>query len=243
MDLPRVRAYYDEFAEGYENERRPNDPVGYHALIDDLEVGIVQRYGEGKDILECGCGTGLLLDRFRTFARSASGIDLSDGMLARAKERGLDVRQGSVTALPYEDESFDVTCSFKVLAHVEDIGRALSEMTRVTRRGGVVLAEFYNPWSFRGALKKLGPAGYVSKSTKESAVFTRFDAPWQIPLSLPPGVVWEASYGVRIVTPFAGAVRVPVLGPLLVRAEHALSATPMAYFAGFFVAALRRRAE
>ncbi len=241
MDLPRVRAYYDEFAAGYEAKRRPNDPSGYHALIDDLEVNIVERYGRGKDILECGCGTGLLLERFAKFGKSAKGIDLSDGMLALAKERGLDVTQGSVTDLPFADESFDVTCSFKVLAHVEDIGKALAEMTRVTRRGGIVLAEFYNPWSFRGALKAFGPAGKISAATKESAVFTRFDAPWQIPLSLPPSVDWEDSYGVRIVTPFAGAVRVPVLGKLLASAEHALSATKAAYFAGFFVAALRRR--
>ena len=64
------RTALGEFAAGYEAQRRPADPHGYHAMIDDLEVGITERYARGKDLLEVGCGTGLLLERFRSFARS-----------------------------------------------------------------------------------------------------------------------------------------------------------------------------
>ena len=125
-DHSATRAYYDEFSERYEAHRRPNRADGYHALVDDLEVSLCERYGKGLDVLECGCGTGLILDRISQFAKRAAGIDLSPGMLERAKQRGLDVREGSVTDLPFDDASFDVTCSFKVLAHVPDLGRALS---------------------------------------------------------------------------------------------------------------------
>ncbi len=104
----------------------PTGRSGYHALIDDLEVEVVRRHGTGRDVLECGAGTGLLLERFAQFARSAKGIDLSPGMLDRARERGLDVREASVTSIPFNDQSFDVTCAFKVLAHVPEIGRALA---------------------------------------------------------------------------------------------------------------------
>jgi ubiquinone/menaquinone biosynthesis C-methylase UbiE len=183
--LEETRAYYDEFSKRYEDKRRPNDADGYHALIDDLEIQICERYGQGKDVLEVGCGTGLILERIRRFAKSAKGIDLSPGMLALAKERGLDVCEGSATKLPFADESFDLTCSFKVLAHVPDIGKALAEMARVTRKGGVVLAELYNPLSFRALAKVLGPAGKISETTRESAVYTRFDAPWNSGKILP----------------------------------------------------------
>src|SRR5580693_491427 len=101
-----TRAYYDEFSYAYEVERRPNRPGGYHALVDDLEVGLVERYGAGGDVLECGVGTGLLLERIARFARSAKGIDLSPGMLERAKARGLDVREASVTSIPFGDAVF-----------------------------------------------------------------------------------------------------------------------------------------
>lgn len=235
-----TRAYYDEFSHSYEAHRRPNHPHGYHALVDDLEIQLVARYGTGRDVLECGCGTGLLLEHFASFARSAKGIDLSPGMLARAHERGLDVAEGSVTHLPFDDDSFDVTCSFKVLAHVPEIGLALREMARVTRPGGVVLAELYNPISLRGLAKALAPAGKISHATKESAVYTRFDAPWIVPRLLPPSLRLEAARGVRIVTPAAAAMRIPFVRDVLWRAEHALADSRAALLAGFYIAVLRK---
>ena len=238
--LEETRAYYDEFSKRYEDKRRPNDADGYHALIDDLEIQICERYGQGKDVLEVGCGTGLILERIRRFAKSAKGIDLSPGMLALAKERGLDVCEGSATKLPFADESFDLTCSFKVLAHVPDIGKALAEMARVTRKGGIVLAELYNPLSFRALAKVLGPAGKISDTTRESAVYTRFDAPWNIGKILPPGTRLETARGVRIVTPAAAFMRVPLLKDVLRRAELALCDGPAAVFGGFYVAVIRK---
>jgi ubiquinone/menaquinone biosynthesis C-methylase UbiE len=239
-DLSSTRAYYDEFAKGYEKERRPNSPRGYHAMIDDLEIAIASRYGHGKDVLECGCGTGLLLEKMARFANRAVGVDLSPGMLEAARARGLEVSEGSITALPFEDASFDMTCSFKVLAHVPDIAGALREMARVTKPGGWIIAEFYNPLSLRGLVKRFGRPGKISSVTRESAVYTRFDAPWVIPRIIPAGTKFDRAFGVRIVTPAAVAMRIPIVRSILRRAEHALSPTKMAFFAGFYVAVLRR---
>ncbi len=238
-----TRAYYDEFAHSYELHRRPNRPDGYHALIDDLEVELVERYGAGGDVLECGVGTGLLLERIARFARSAKGIDLSPRMLDRARERGLDVHEASVTRIPFPPACFDVTCSFKVLAHVPEIGLALAEMARVTRPGGVVIAEFYNPLSLRGLMKRFGPAGAISTRTRESAVYTRFDPPWVIPRLLPPGLRLVGARGVRIVTPAAGVMRVPVVRDVMRHIERRLADTRAAWFGGFYVAVMRKAAS
>lgn len=235
-----TRAYYDEFSKQYEAKRRPNKGAGYHALVDDLEIELTDRYGRGKDVLECGCGTGLILERIKPFARRAAGIDLSPGMLSLAKARGLEVQEGSVTDLPFEDATFDVTCSFKVLAHVPDIGRALAEMARVTKPGGVVLAELYNPWSFRGLAKRLGPAGKISDKTRESAVYTRFDSPLDVPKILPPGCRLETARGIRIVTPAAVVMDLPIVGGILSRAERFLCDTAAANLAGFYCAVIRK---
>ncbi|HET9990868.1 MAG TPA: methyltransferase domain-containing protein, partial [Kofleriaceae bacterium] len=77
------RAYYDDFAGWYERERH----LPYHRMLDDLEVEIVERYATGKQVLEVGCGTGLILDRVTRFAAGSHGIDLSAGMLARTAAR------------------------------------------------------------------------------------------------------------------------------------------------------------
>jgi ubiquinone/menaquinone biosynthesis C-methylase UbiE len=240
-DEPRIQAYYDEFSSRYEQRRGPNDPGGYHALVDDLEVEFATRYAAGGDVLEVGCGTGLILERLARIARSAQGIDLSPGMLAKAQQRGLTVRQGSVLSLPWPDASFDVTCAFKVLAHVQAIERALAEMARVTRSDGIVVAEFYNPASLRGLVKRFGPAGSIGAGTKESDVYTRFDAPWRVKSLLPPGWSIIASRGVRIVTPAAVAMRLPLVRSALRAAEWGLCDSWMSVFGGFWIAAIGRR--
>jgi ubiquinone/menaquinone biosynthesis C-methylase UbiE len=235
------REYYDAFSADYERERGKNDPGGYHELLDELEAGYVKRFGQGRDVLEVGCGTGLVLLRIREFARQARGVDLSPGMLAKAQQRGLDATLGSATELPFEDNSFDVTCSFKVLAHVPEIDKALAEMARVTRPGGMVLAEFYNPFSLRGLLRRLGPAGKIAQGTSEHDVYTRFDSPARAKALTPPGCVYVGARGVRITIPSAKLMKRPLARRLFRSAEHALCDSPLKRLAGFYVAAYEKR--
>lgn len=235
------RQYYDAFAADYERQRGQNDPGGYHELLDELEAGYVQRFGQGRDVLEVGCGTGLVLLRLQQFARRARGVDLSPGMLEKAQQRGLDVTLGSATALPFPDDSFDVTCSFKVLAHVPDIEKALSEMARVTRPGGVVLAEFYNPFSLRGLAKRLGPAGKIAAGADEHDVYTRFDSPARARTLTPPGCVLVGARGVRITIPSARVMQSGLGRRVFRAAEHALCDSPLKRLAGFYVAAYEKR--
>ncbi len=231
------RTYYDDFASWYERERGQ----GYHRMLDDLEVDLVRRYGEGRDVLEVGCGTGLILGRVAGFARRAVGIDLSAGMLGKAAERGLEVVQGSATELPLADCSVDVAYSFKVLAHVEDIRTAMAEMARVVRPGGWVLAEFYNERSLRRLVKALKPPSAVSATTNDEAVYTRYDTAEQVRSYLPPELEWVTSRGIRIVTPVAAVHNVPVLGSALRFAEKHLADLPVARELGGFLVAVARR--
>jgi ubiquinone/menaquinone biosynthesis C-methylase UbiE len=236
------RAYYDAFSARYEDHRGKNDPGGYHDLLDELETEFLRRFGSGRDVLEVGCGTGLLLDRISRFARSARGVDISPGMLERASERGHDVREAPATALPFDDETFDVTCSFKVLAHVPDASAALREMARVTKPGGHVVAEFYNRRSLRFLAKRLLPAGRVAEGIAEHDVYTRFDTPSEALHLFPPGLTFVGARGIRIVTPAAFTMRLPILRQVLRGAERALCDSPFASFGGFWVAAMQKRA-
>jgi len=232
------RAYYDDFAGWYERERH----LPYHRMLDDLEVELVERYATGKRTLEVGCGTGLLLHRVAKFASHAHGIDLSGGMLAHAAKRGLGVAQASATALPLPDASVDVAYSFKVLAHIPDIAGAMREMARVVRPGGHVIAEFYNARSIRRLVKAVKPPTAVSDSTHDEHVFTRYDDHVAIRSYLPVELEWVATRGIRVITPLAAMLRVPVLGAAVRWAEHRLADLPIARdHGGFLVAICRRR--
>src|ERR1041385_7481388 len=129
FDDARSRAYYDDFSSGYERERG----AGYHRMLDQLELRVVAPLVRGKRVLEVGCGTGLILGRLAPQAALACGVDLSAGMLRVARTRCLAVAAASATCLPFADDAFDLACSFKVLAHVPEIDRALLELARVVR--------------------------------------------------------------------------------------------------------------
>jgi ubiquinone/menaquinone biosynthesis C-methylase UbiE len=232
------RAYYDDFAGWYERDRH----LPYHRMLDDLEVELVERYAAGKDVLEVGCGTGLILERVASFSDEAWGFDLSSGMLARARTRGLRVAQASVTDIPFPDERFDVTCSFKVLAHVEPIRAAVAELARVTRRGGYLLLEFYNPLSLRYLVKRLKPPHAISEKISDDAVFTRYDTLAAVRSYLPPDCAVVTVRGVRVVTVTALIHRIPALHALFSRLERGAADAPLLRrLGGFMIVVAQKR--
>ncbi len=230
--------YYDAFSGGYDRGR----DRGYHKLIDDQAAAIVERVGQGARALEVGCGTGLIMQRVARFAGQVQGIDLSPGMLERARARGLEVQEGSATALPFGDGEFDLTYSFKVLAHVAPVERALQEMARVTRPGGHIVFDCYNRDSLRYLIKRAFGPRRTSSAYDEAAIGTRFEPPARaLRRARALGEVTEVA-GIRIVTAHPGVLRVPGLAALTARLEWGLMRSPLRRFAGFLVFTVRREA-
>jgi ubiquinone/menaquinone biosynthesis C-methylase UbiE len=108
-----------------------------------------------KTILDVGCGTGSMTFALADAAPEAAvtGIDRSPAFIEYARSRTCNARlvfhHGDATALPYEDRAFDATLSLLVLNFVADPEKAISEMVRVTKPGGIVAASV---WDFRGGL-------------------------------------------------------------------------------------------
>jgi SAM-dependent methyltransferase len=100
--------------------------------------------------LDVGCGTGALATRLAGVGYEMVGVDPSEGMLEVLRERtpGIRAVRGSGTALPFEDESFDLVYCVAVMHHIADpegVRRTLSEMVRVARPSGRVLVWDHNP--------------------------------------------------------------------------------------------------
>ena len=233
-----TRAYYNDFSLHYDDAR----DHGYHALLDDLEAECVRRWLPGGRVLEVGCGTGLLLQRVRRFAPGAVGVDLSGGMLSRARARGLPVCRASALELPCRERSFDLVYSFKVLPHIEDLDRSLAEVARVLDRGGVALLEFYNPRSFRGLWKKVRWwRERVGRSSHDREVYTAYHAPEEARArARAAGLEVAGGFGIFVVTPHPLLHRLPVAGALIAALERALSRGPLARWAGFYIVACRK---
>jgi hypothetical protein len=108
--------------------------------------------------------------------------------------------------------------------------------------GGWVLAEFYNARSIRRLVKAVKPPTAVSDKTHDEHVYTRYDDAAAIRSYLPPELDWVTSRGIRVITPVAKVLEVPLLGAAIRWAEHRLADLPGARdVGGFLVACCRRR--
>jgi SAM-dependent methyltransferase len=67
-------------------------------------------------------------------------IDQSERMVELARARGVEARVGDIQELPFVDASFDVVVAAWMLYHVPDLDRGISELARVLRPGGRLVA-------------------------------------------------------------------------------------------------------
>jgi ubiquinone/menaquinone biosynthesis C-methylase UbiE len=120
----------------------------YDKLMDLLLTG--RTY---QRILDVGCGNGLQTVRLARHGKEVIGVDISEELLevARQRCRGLSnvtLMKEDARKLPFQDDSFDCIFSYgDVLSHIVDgYEQALSEMSRVAKRGAVVTFEVDNKW-------------------------------------------------------------------------------------------------
>ena len=105
---------------------------------------------EGSAVLDVGSGTGALsfAVRDRTKAARVAGIDPSAAYVTHAIGKNADPRihfaTGDAQALGFSDDHFDRTMSLLIMNFVPDRDRALREMIRVTRPGGIISAAVWD---------------------------------------------------------------------------------------------------
>lgn len=112
----------------------------------------------GRTVLEVGVGTGLALPAYRQDKR-ITGIDLSEEMLERARERVLreglrnveDLEVMDAEKTRFADSSFDIAVAMFVASVVPHPDRLLTELKRVVKPGGYIL--FVNHFLARGGVR------------------------------------------------------------------------------------------
>ncbi|NHJ49232.1 MAG: class I SAM-dependent methyltransferase [Asgard group archaeon] len=104
-----------------------------------------------KKILDCGAGGGLPpLALFNEHGFETHGIDISEDRIKMAEDFGkskgmkLNIIQGDMRELPYEDESFSFVFSYNTIFHMtkKDIKKSILEIRRVMKKDGLCFINF-----------------------------------------------------------------------------------------------------
>jgi SAM-dependent methyltransferase len=102
------------------------------------------------EILDAGCGSGRNMVELARLG-TVTGLELADASVAKARSRGVGrVVQGTLEAMPFDDDSFDLAVSFDVIEHLDNDRAALRELRRVVRPGGrlvVTVPAYQSLWS------------------------------------------------------------------------------------------------
>ena len=105
----------------------------------------------GRRILDAGCGAGPLSAALRDRGAIVTGFDKSAGMVELARRRLGDDADLQVAELggplPFPDGTFDDVTASLVLHYLQDWGPALTELRRVLKPGGRLIASVHHPFA------------------------------------------------------------------------------------------------
>ena len=149
-----VRSLFDDYAQRF--DKHLVGGLKYH--VPQRVAQLISTRKQAADVLDIGCGTGLLGVYLGVahFSGSLIGIDLSQKMLEQASQHGVyrelrctDLREELAQAAP---ESFDVITANDVFIYVGDLSQVIPAAFRALRRGGTLMFSCETAAESEGAL-------------------------------------------------------------------------------------------
>lgn len=113
-----------------------------------MQEEIAKRFQRPCEILDVGCGAGLLTNYLAKQGHQVHGIDLSRSSLRIASQtdttHSVHYKVANAYSLPFPGASFDVVCAMDVLEHVEKPEAVIAECARVLKSKGTFFFHTFN---------------------------------------------------------------------------------------------------
>ena len=150
--MPKTKPF-DEYLNEYEEWFVQNSSVYSSELKAIRDISVVP-----ENAVEIGVGSGLFAEPLGI----KIGIEPSEAMREKAKERGINVVDGVAENLPWEDNSIDYVLMVTTICFVDDVKKSLSEVYRVLQNSGSFIIAFVD---------KNSPVGQLYQKNKEESLF------------------------------------------------------------------------
>jgi predicted TPR repeat methyltransferase len=146
-----------------------------------LHKTVLVEMGPGKTalaVLDLGCGTGLCGPLFRDMARTLTGVDLSEKMLAKADERHVydNLRQADVTtALQESAGAYDLILAADVFVYIGDLSPVFAATQSALKPGGLFAfsleaAEEHESFVLRPTIRYAHSATYIRSLSRQNGL-------------------------------------------------------------------------
>jgi ubiquinone/menaquinone biosynthesis C-methylase UbiE len=123
-------------------------------FVQRLEIAsslISERFPRDIEVLDLGCGAGVLTERLVAGGYSVDAVDMSPDMLEFTKQRlakydssKYRLARAECQELPFADAAFDVVACIGVFGYMDDVDAAIAEIKRVLRPGGTLILSIRN---------------------------------------------------------------------------------------------------
>jgi ubiquinone/menaquinone biosynthesis C-methylase UbiE len=139
----RERSLWDKQAPGYDQRNLRTYQNAYDRSIQKARAVL----SPDQEVLEIGCGTGIISLGIAPFVKSVAATDISPEMIAVAKSKAeslsianAEFRVCDGYSLPYDSQAFDVVLLFNVLHFVKEPAALLHEAHRLLRPSGYLVS-------------------------------------------------------------------------------------------------------
>ena len=153
---------YDRWSEIYDTNHNPLTRLDQLVFFNHFPTTLSDSH-----VGDLGCGTGRVSNMLAAKGALVTGIDGSQGMLNKARERSPETityqHHNFASPLPCDDQTFDHVVSCLVLEHIEDLQTFFSEANRVCKAGGMVYLTGMHP----GMMLKGNEANFTDPVTGE----------------------------------------------------------------------------
>ena len=169
-----VKDIFDDYAESFDdhlvNKLQYQTPAKLFSLIETTDL-------KNADVLDLGCGTGLMGEKLRPIAKSLTGIDLSEGMLKKAEQRAIydelacSELNGFLSSHP---QQYDLVVASDVFVYVGDLAPVFQSARASLKKDGLFCFSVEAIESGSFALRTTGRYAHSREYLESLAVQYRF---------------------------------------------------------------------
>jgi 2-polyprenyl-6-hydroxyphenyl methylase/3-demethylubiquinone-9 3-methyltransferase len=158
VSIESSQFFYEGIADRFEGLDHPADVRRRLHLVFDECLGSEDL--SGKLVLDAGCGYGLFSEAAAARGADVVGFDLGERLVARAIARsGSRGVVADACRLAFRDKSFDLVISSEMIEHTPEPWRAVRELSRVLRAGGLLILTTPNR-AWQGAVRAASRLGW-----------------------------------------------------------------------------------